>query len=199
MKKIALAVVLCCPILANAAGNYEAGEKKSAICIACHGPKGISSNPAWPSIAGQHAAYLVKQLQDFKEGKNRNAATMTPIVANLNKQDMEDLAAFYSEQPLPELATTKKYLARGEQLYRGGDFRQHITACIACHGPQGKGNAQAGFPVLSGQQPIYTIQQLQAFKDHGRQNDLNAIMQDISMRMTKEDMDAVAHYVAGLH
>ncbi|WP_133128573.1 c-type cytochrome [Legionella nagasakiensis] len=199
MKKIALAVVLCCPILATAAGNYQAGEKKSAVCAACHGEKGISINPEWPSIAGQHAAYFVKQLEDFKVGKTRNAATMTPIVADLNKQDMEDLAAFYSEQSLPELATPKKYLARGEQLYRGGDFTQHITACIACHGPQGKGNAQAGFPVLSGQQPLYTIQQLQAFKSHERRNDLNAIMQDISQRMTKEDMEAVAYYMAGLH
>ena len=76
---------------------------------------------------------------------------------------------------------------------------KRITACIACHGPQGTGNAQAGFPVLSGQHAAYTVLQLVAFKDGKRKNDLNHIMQDISNRMSKEDMEAVAHYIEALH
>jgi cytochrome c553 len=199
MKKIVFLLALCSTITAFAAGDYQAGQEKSTVCAACHGAAGISINPAWPSLAGQHAAYLVKQLHDFKNIKTRNAPTMTPMVANLTEQDMNDLAAFYAHQPLPEGSTPQKYLKRGEQLYRGGDFSKHITACIACHGPAGLGNAQANFPVLSGQQAAYTVQQLQAFKDKKRSNDLNSIMRDISARMSMEEMQAVANYVAGLH
>ena len=84
-------------------------------------------------------------------------------------------------------------------MYRGGDFNKHITACIACHGPKGTGNAQAGFPSISGQHAAYTIQQLQDFKEGKRKNDLNSIMRDISARMSIEDMEAVANYIAGLY
>ncbi len=199
MKKIVFLLALCSTITAFAVGDYQAGQEKSTVCAACHGATGISINPLWPNLAGQHATYLVKQLHDFKNMKTRNAPTMTPMVTNLTEQDMNDLAAFYARQPLPEGSTPQKYLKRGEQLYRGGDFSKHITACIACHGPAGLGNAQANFPVLSGQHAAYTVQQLQAFKDKKRSNDLNSIMRDISARMSLEDMQAVANYVAGLH
>lgn len=199
MKKIAFLLALCCTFAVFAEGDYQAGQEKSTTCAACHGPTGVSVNPIWPNLAGQHAPYLVKQLHDFKAMQHRNAPTMAPMVANLNDQDMEDLAAFYARQPLPANTTPQQFLKRGEQLYRGGDFSKHITACIACHGPSGRGNAQANFPALSGQQPAYTIQQLQAFKGKTRSNDLNSIMRSISARMSTEDMQAVAHYVAGLH
>jgi len=199
MKKIAFLIALCGTFTAFAAGNYQAGQEKSTLCASCHGPTGVSTNPTWPSLAGQHANYLAKQLRDFKLNKYRNASIMAPMVANLSEQDIEDLATFYASQPIPTGVTPRKYLKRGEQLFRGGDFGEHITACIGCHGPSGRGNAQAGFPVLSGQQAIYTAQQLQAFKDKKRSNDLNAIMRDISARMNTDDMTAVANYIAGLH
>lgn len=198
MKKLVFFLALCVNLVVNATGNPQAGQEKSTVCAACHGPTGISTNPIWPNLAGQYADYLYKQLVDFK-GKKRQSAVMTPLVANLSEQDMEDLAAFYAAQPLPEGKTPRKYLKRGQELYRGGDFNQHITACIACHGPKGTGNAQAGFPALSGQHAAYTVQQLQLFKDNKRSNDLNSIMHDISGRMTQEDMEAVAHYIAGLY
>lgn len=199
MKKMALALALSYPLLVHADGNYQAGLEKSSTCVACHGPKGISTNPEWPSLAGQHASYLLKQLRDIKQGHGRDAPVMIAMVANLSEQDMADLAVYYAAQPLPKGVVPKKFLKLGEQLYRGGDYSQHITACIACHGPKGTGNAQAGFPVLSGQNAAYTVLQLQQFKDKKRSNDLNSIMRDISARMNKEDMEAVANYVAGLH
>lgn len=199
MKIVACLFTLCCSFVLNAAGDYYSGEKKSAVCAACHGLKGISSNPEWPSLAGQHPSYFMKQLKDFQQGHDRSAGVMGPMVAGLSEQDMADLAVFYKSQPLPVGATPQNYLKTGEMLYRGGNFDKHITACIACHGPKGTGNAQAGFPVLSGQQAVYTRLQLQQFKDGKRRNDLNSIMRDISARMSPEDMDAVAHYMAGLH
>ena len=93
---------------------------------------------------------------------------MTAIVANLSNNDMTELARFYAEQRPGAGTTPEKYARLGELLYRGGDFAKHITACIACHGPRGTGNAQAGFPTLAGQHASYTIQQLQAFKEQKR-------------------------------
>lgn len=173
--------------------------EKAAVCVACHGEKGISVNPEWPNLAGQHGGYLLKQLNDFKAAKTRNFPTMTAIVAGMSEADMAELATYYAELPLAESSTPEKYMKRGEQLYRGGDFSKRITACIACHGPKGTGNAQAGFPVISGQHAPYVILQLKAFRDHKRTNDLNSIMQDISARMSDDDMTAVAYYMQGLY
>jgi len=199
MKKLALAFMLCSPLLGHAEEQQQTVASKATVCMACHGEQGISPQPEWPNLAGQHPIYFVKQLQDIKQGTTRNVPTMTAIVASLGEQEMNDLANYYASMPLAQGVTPKKFLKRGEQLYRGGDFTKHITACIACHGPNGTGNAQAGFPVLSGQNSAYLVLQLQAYKEGKRSNDLNHIMQDISKRMSSDDMEAVAHYIEGLH
>ncbi|KTD46034.1 cytochrome c4 [Legionella rubrilucens] len=210
MKKMVFVVALLSLTLAQAAPlspettsttttPVKTTAEKAAVCVACHGEKGNSANPEWPNLAGQHAGYLLKQLKDFKAAKTRNVPAMTAIVAGMSEEDMAELAQYYAEMPLAEASTPEKYLKRGEQLYRGGDFNQHITACIACHGPKGTGNAQAGFPVVSGQHAPYVIQQLKAFKERKRTNDLNSIMQDISARMSDDDMAAVAYYMQGLY
>lgn len=199
MKKILFAVALYGAVAVVVAETPKPELAKAVLCASCHGQQGLSTNPEWPSLAGQHASYLIKQLNDFKKGSTRNAATMTAILSTLSNKELSELANFYAKQPLPEGTTPEKYLKRGELLYRGGDFAKHITACIACHGPKGTGNAQAGFPALAGQQALYTIQQLQAFKDKKRSNDLNSIMRDISARMSQDDMEAVAYYIQGLH
>ncbi|MFZ4077338.1 MAG: c-type cytochrome [Legionellaceae bacterium] len=172
------------------------------VCVACHGPTGLSMNPQWPNLAGQHASYLKKQLSDFKANNGRSSELMRPFVMNLSKDDIEQIALYYSNQALPSSekssVSSKKrsFLERGEQLYKTGDLKRHIPACIACHGPTGRGNAHAGFPVLSKQKVDYMIIQLQAFKAKQRTNDPSAVMQDISLRMTKIDMEAVSNYIA---
>lgn len=199
MKIFIFTIALLATMVVNAADTSLVAPEKAKLCIACHGPEGNSSNPEWPNIAGQHASWMLKQLHDFKEGKTRNAPTMSAIVNTLTEDDMVQLSEYYSKLPVAENTTPQRYLKRGEELYRGGDFDKHITACIACHGPRGTGNAEAGFPLLSGQHAPYLILQLQAFKNKTRHNDLNAIMQDISSRMEKEDMEAVAWYIQGLY
>lgn len=190
--------LLCALFSLQTTANPQAGQEKSIICAGCHGAQGMSVNPEWPTLAGQHAPYLAKQLRDYKAASSRNAAMMTPMVMQLSDADINDIAEFYASLPLPKGKPSKKYVDRGEELYRRGDLTKHITACIACHGPQGTGNAQAGFPVLAGQQPAYTVLQLLAFKKKARSNDLNSIMRDISGRMNQEDMEAVANYLMGL-
>ncbi len=198
MKKLALALILYSPFVIFAQEN-QTELSQAAVCTTCHGAKGISPQPIWPNLAGQNEAYFIKQVKEIKENKVRQVPTMMGIVANLKEQDIKDLAAYYAKMPIPEGTTPKKYLDRGEQLYRGGDFEKRIAACIACHGPKGTGNASAGFPVLSGQHAQYTVLQLQAFKEGKRSNDLNHIMRDISNRMSQEDMEAVSHYIEGLY
>ncbi|MGL5742461.1 MAG: c-type cytochrome [Legionella sp.] len=199
MKKFVLTVILFSPWPFYAQDNSAPSTNHVAVCAACHGQQGNSTNPQWPNIAGQHPKYFVKQLKDMNNHSLRNAPTMSALVATLTEQDMDDLAAYYAKMPLARGSTPEQFLKRGEQIYRGGDYTKRITACIACHGPKGTGNAQAGFPILSGQHAAYTVLQLKAFTDGTRKNDLNHIMQDISNRMSQEDMEAVAHYIEGLH
>lgn len=191
MKKLAFIFLLCTTTVF--------AEDKTLLCSACHGPNGVSSNPVWPNIAGQNSTYFVKQLNDMKAGIHRDPSAMAGILASLSQQDIDDLAVYYAKMPAAEGSTPQQFLKRGEQLYRGGDFSKHIAACIACHGPKGTGNAQAGFPYIAGQHAPYTMLQLNAFKKGTRTNDLNHIMQDISSKMSKEDIEAVAHYIEGLY
>ncbi len=82
---------------AGAAGDAAAGKAKSAVCAACHGADGNSTNPLWPNLAGQHAPYMVKQLKDFKSGARKDPV-MAPMAAPLSEQDMENLAAYFASQ-----------------------------------------------------------------------------------------------------
>ena len=81
--------------LSASAGDAEAGKAKSAVCVACHGPAGVSSNPLWPNLAGQQEAYLVKQLKDFRDG-NRKDPVMAPMAAGLSDDDIANLATYFS-------------------------------------------------------------------------------------------------------
>lgn len=199
MKKFVLTMVTFLSVVLVAPKIIASEANKTAVCAACHGEQGNSTNPQWPNIAGQHPKYFMKQLADMKNPALRDVPVMSALVAAMNEKDMDDLAAYYAKMPLAQGSTPEKFLKRGEQIYRGGDFEKRITACIACHGPKGTGNSQAGFPVLSGQHAAYTVLQLNAFKEGKRKNDLNHIMQDISSRMSQDDMEAVAHYIEGLH
>ena len=189
----------CILLSVHVTANSTAGQEKTTMCVGCHGAQGISANPDWPSLAGQHASYLAKQLRDYKNATTRNAAIMTPMVAQLTDDDINEIANYYANLPRVPEKTTEKKQTRGEEIYRRGDLEKHITACIACHGPHGTGNAQAGFPGLAGQQPAYTVLQLLAFQNKSRSNDINSIMRDISKHMSHADMTSVANYLTGLH
>lgn len=182
----------------HAAGDVAAGEKKAAACAACHGADGNSTNPDWPKLAGQHASYTKKQLMDFKAGRRQNAM-MAGMVAPLSEQDMEDIAAYYAAQPRSGGFASEERIALGEKIFRGGNARSGVPACMACHGPAGVGDPMAVFPELSGQHAKYVATQLNAFREGQRTNDPKAMMRDVARWMTKEEIQAVAEYVSGLH
>lgn len=183
--------------LCRAEGNAAAGQAKAAACVACHGVDGNSVNPEWPSIAGQHAGYLVKQLQAFKSGARKNDL-MTPMALPLSPQDMEDLAAHFAAQTPRGLEAEKSKVELGQRLYRGGNDKTQLPACIACHGPNGRGNPPAQYPSLSGQHATYVAAQLNAYKKGTRTTDATKAMNEIAARLSDEEIQAVASYVQGL-
>ncbi len=183
---------------AQAAGDAEAGKKKAASCAACHGPDGNALAPTFPKIAGQHADYIVKQLRDFKEGKTRKNASMSPMALPLSEQDMEDIAAFYATQEAKPGVAAEENLEMGQAIYRGGIAETGVAACMACHGPAGKGNPGASYPALSGQHATYTASTLREFRSGQRHNDVNNVMRGVAKRMTDQEIDAVANYIQGL-
>ncbi|MFZ0257564.1 MAG: c-type cytochrome [Gammaproteobacteria bacterium] len=184
---------------AAAAGDPAAGQAKSTACVACHGQNGNSTNPAWPKIAGQHAQYIAKELRDLKAGKSRSNPLMTPIVAGLDEQDMQDLAAYFAAQQMQPGYANEESVDLGEKIYRSGNFESGFAACMGCHGPAGSGNPLGRIPRLSGQHAEYTATQLKAFRSRERANDPYSIMRDVAKRMTDEEIRAVSEYMSGLY
>ncbi len=192
-----LGVALLCVALANGTA-FADGKAKAVVCSACHGADGNSSNPIWPTLAGQNAGYIVKQLHAFKAGTRKNPS-MSPMAANLSDEDMVDIAAYFSAQAPRIAASTPEAAAPGQKLYRGGDAERGIPACMACHGPGGSGNAAANYPALHGQQVDYTVLQLKAYRDGSRDTDPQNMMRQIAARLTDDDMLNLARYVSALH
>ena len=180
------------------AADAQAGKTKSAACVGCHGADGNSISGTWPSLAGQHTSYLVKQLKDFKS-ESRIDPTMKGMAGILaTEADMQDVAAYYQSQKLKPVKFDDKLIAKGESIFRGGITETSVPACMACHGPDGKGNAPAAWPSLRGQQPDYLVSQLKKFRDGSRANDAGKTMRNVAARMTDAEISSVAAYIAGI-
>jgi cytochrome c553 len=199
MKFAWIGTVLACTVLSGtaSAGDPEAGAQKAAVCGACHGMTGSSVNPEWPNLAGQHEGYIAAQLALFKQGVRDNVLMM-PNAASLSDADMLDLGAHFARQTPTGLEADPANWKTGQELYRGGDPERGIPACIACHGPQGKGNGPARYPALRSQHAVYTFGQLKAYADGRRRTPGNDIMQVISGKLTEDEMRALASYTQGL-
>ena len=182
---------------ALAAGNAAAGKAKSQACAACHSADGNSMSPDFPKLAGQHEEYLYKQLSQYKSGDRANAI-MAGQVAGLSDQDMQDLAAYFASQSIKGGTADETKVELGKAIYRGGNTASGVSACMACHGPNGAGNPDAKFPALAGQHAKYTADQLRAFRAGERANDAGKMMRNVAAKMTDAEIDAVAEYIAGL-
>jgi cytochrome c553 len=182
---------------AGADGSADAGKAKAAVCAACHGLDGNSLNPEWPSLAGQHDSYILNSLKAFKAGTRKNVL-MAGQVAALSDQDMQDLAAYFAAQNRQKKTADPKLLTSGERLYRGGNKENGAAACIACHGPAGRGNLPAGYPAIGAQHATYTAAQLKAYRSGERNSDPNQMMRNVAARLTDSEIESVASYVQGL-
>ena len=186
-------------------GDAAAGKAKSATCSACHGAEGNSVNPLWPNIAGQNAKYLVAQLKAFQPGDDNQPALrsdplMTSMALPLSDEDIRDLAVYF--EGLPAAANSvadESSIDKAEALYRGGNEAEKASACLACHGPSGRGNPAATYPALNGQHAAYTAKQLRDYASETRKTDgKTRIMRDIAARLSEDEIKAIASYVQGL-
>jgi cytochrome c553 len=194
------AALICLSFLSIADSSLSADDlvivKKivDGACIACHDADGNSQILLNPKLASQHPAYLTKQLINFKTGIRKNAI-MAGMVMNLSIRDMENLGIYFSEKKI-SLSKAKENGkdSMGEKIFRAGIKEKEVPACAACHGPSGHGIPDL-YPRLNAQNSEYTITQLNLFRDEGRPSE---IMQKISQKLTKKEMEAVADYVQGL-
>ena len=167
----------------------------ATVCIACHGPDGNPVAPNFPRLAQQHPDYLLKQLHEFKEDKRVNPI-MKGFASALSDEDMRNVVAWVVTQKAKDGASSDKDLVLlGERIYRGGIADRAVPACAGCHSPNGAG-IPSQYPRLSGQQPVYVVEQLTAFRDGTRTNSLP--MAQVTAKMNDREIKAVADYIAGL-
>jgi cytochrome c553 len=190
------------PTLPFTNGKAADGATKSAICSSCHGPNGNSVNPEWPRLAGQSAVYIAEQLRLFRSGVRDNPV-MKPLAGTLSDQDISDIAVYYEAQTPTGLEADPSYWQAGEALYLRGDRAHEIPACVACHGPVGRGNLAAGYPALRAQQAVYVVKQLNDYASGARYSTANAsrngvMMLTLAKRLTPEQMRNVASYLQGM-
>jgi cytochrome c553 len=203
MKKNFLAlsfalVFIAAPSILHAEGDIEAGKIKAASCAGCHGEDGNSAVGSFPKLANQHTSYLIKQLQEFKNG-TRNDAMMSAMAAALTEKDIIDIAAYYAAQKisidtLPASAIEEE--KQGNDLYRNGDLAREVSACIACHGPLGEGNKPAAFPSIKSQHADYLIKTLTDYKNGVRSKNPENPMVMITKKMTDEEIKDLAYHIS---
>jgi cytochrome c553 len=164
--------------------------------MGCHGANGVSGGGAYPKLAGQHAAYTVKQLKDYKAGKDRPNAVMSAFASMLTDEDMLNVAAYLEKQaPGNGTAKNKASIELGQKIYRGGIPSKNVAACAGCHAPNGAG-IPAQYPRLAGQWAEYTEAQLVAYRSGERKNSVQ--MTGVASRMSDAEIKAVSDYIAGL-
>ncbi len=172
------------------AGDVQAGKEKAQICAACHGADGNSTDPQYPILAGQTWRYLYLQMKDYKEGRRKNEF-MNPLMKDMSKKDMYDLAAYYSEQK-HNGQNSEGDVSKLDQGKKVADN----ALCTMCHLGGFKGQNEV--PRVAGQHYEYVKKQLIAFKNKERTNDAGTMTAYMS-NVTPEEIEAVAAYVSHLN
>jgi cytochrome c553 len=197
-KKMRIRIMLLCVAMLQVS-VVDAEEARATMdivnqkCAICHGEKG-EGNSTYPRLAGQHADYMVKQLEDFKSG--RREGTMNEMAADLTESEMGALAKHFEAMPVLSHKVRKKdFAAVGYYLYHNGNKYSGVPACASCHGEEGKGTAR--LPRLAGQHKHYLSWQLQDFNQRKRTND-NAIMHSVASKLTEFEIDALSLYISGM-
>jgi cytochrome c553 len=180
---------------AQAADEARVQEIVQGKCFICHGAEGESSSPVFPRLAGQHAAYVARQLADYQSGRRKND-TMRQMVEDLSPADFAALGRYFeSRTPIAHGQDDPEFAQVGRFVFLRGNPYSGIPACASCHGANGHGTDQ--LPRLAGQHAAYIEGQLKRFGSRARTND-NAIMHSIASKLTELEAKAVSAYIAGL-
>lgn len=182
-----LAALLGGAVLTAASARADAPPAKAALCASCHGDAGVPVMPSIPVIWGQTEGYIYVQLRDFQAGRRKNPM-MAPVVAALSKQDMMDLAAWFSAQKWPSL----RQKSPPPEVARQAETAINAAVCQSCHLANWQGSGTA--PRLGGQQAAYLNSTMTAFRDGQRAN--NPWMSALLKTYSNNDIDAMARYLA---
>lgn len=190
-------LLMALAILATASMPLAAhAEAPNPLCAGCHNEDGNSAVGDFPKIAGLDAAYITKQITDFKKYK-RVSEIMGPMAAQIQDSEIPTLAAYYSKQKRTVgVVTDANLAAKGRQIYEEGILATAVPACSGCHGEKGEGTDK--FPRLAGQHATYLVAQLSNFKNVVRNNDARGVMRAIALRMTEDEMKAAAEYITSM-
>ena len=164
-------------------------------CQGCHGMDGNGPVPNFPKLAGQNAEYLFRELKGFKAG-DRAIDTMQPFCAALSESDMANLALYFAAQkPTPGVVTKPELVAKGKDIYFNGNPDTNVSSCEGCHGEEALGSGK--YPRLAGQNVEYTLESFKEYATAVRKNGVKA-MQRIAHRLSQDEIEAVAQYLASL-
>lgn len=196
-------------LLAATAVQAESGRKvfeqgganpAAMACITCHGADALGMAAAgFPRLAGLSAAYMSKQLADFKSGSRSNPI-MQPIASALSADEIKDVTTMLAALPAPPTRRTNRAElvdSLGAKIALRGAWERNIPECVACHGPGGVGVGDH-FPPLAGQSVEYLTAELNAWRNGLRNNDPNQLMGHIARNLTEEEVGAVTAYFASL-
>lgn len=173
---------------------------RDGLCMTCHGEAGVAPSRNAPSLADQTVKYTYKALLDYQSGLRNEgdgkAQVMQAATQAMSKQDMADLAVYYAEQTLPIRASAAQVEPKLDRMIRKGEAQRMIIACASCHGAHGEGHGLT--PALAGQTADYFIRTMKAYRDKKRTNDIHEGMAQFAYELTDNEIQALAHYYAGL-
>lgn len=180
------------------AGRDKADTER---CLECHSKTGdgrgysTGADGKFARLDGQQPAYIVKQIQDFRDGKRRHEF-MQMMARGISDADLADITAYFAAlPPMASGAATPDGAAR--QLYLHGDAARGLPACADCHGEGGKG-IDGVAPVIGGQGKAYLAQQLQDWRSGARDNSAGGVMNQFASPLSDAEIEALARYVSGM-
>ncbi|MGD8911064.1 MAG: c-type cytochrome [Chromatiales bacterium] len=163
------------------------GRDRTVLCTTCHGEDGMATQPVTPNLAGQNPVYIVDQFQRYGDGR-RNDYWMSNLAQTLETQDKIKIALYYSQMEMkPSGGGKPALMAKGEKLFK--------EMCVSCHGQDGRG--QEGYARLAGQQYDYVSKMLKEFRDRTGKR-INVWMTGVAIRLSDQDIEALATYLANL-
>ena len=181
-------------------GDVQAGERKIALCIGCHGIVGYQASfpevYKVPKISGQGAKYIVSALNAYQKGERKHP-TMRAIAQGMTEQDMLDVAAYYEAHgvvagaPVPPKAPDGS--AKVAALLAKG-------ACVSCHGANFAAPIDPTYPKIAGQHADYLFVALKSYKteNNAKVGRANGVMGGIAKQFTNDEMKVLAGYVSSL-
>lgn len=171
---------------------YEAGRDRSSLCAHCHGADGNSVRPDIPNLAAQNPSYIVEQVGKFADGRRKNFVMQT-LASSFTLDDKVNLAIYYSSQEIKPIAADAAVAAKAAAIFK--------NVCQLCHGENGRG--EQGYARIAGQKPQYVINTLQRFRaaaqhqvDAADIKRSSARMEQVTQRLTDQEIEALANYIA---